>query len=145
MSRIELQSNSQHEETAGTILIVEDDQGTREVLELVIETETPYKPITVGSGYETLQHIEQVIKTKPILFILDYRLPTMTAIELYDHLHSHKELEQQPAIILTAVNRNEQIEQEAAKRHIEVLSKPFDLDELVHCIERALKHRTNPT
>jgi CheY-like chemotaxis protein len=133
------QLNAQEEETAGTILLVEDDEGTRKVLEMVIETETPYKALTFENEQETLHHIEQVIEARPILFILDYHLPTMTAIDLYDRLHSHKELEQQPAIILTALNRNEHREQAAAERHIEVVSKPFDLEELLRCIEQALQ------
>lgn len=135
----------QEEETAGPILIVEDDESTRKVLEMVLETETLYKPLTFRNEHETLQHIKQVIEAKPILFILDYHLPTMTAIDLYDRLHRYKELEQQPAIILTAMNRNEQIELAAAERHIEVLSKPFDLEELLRCIEQALQPRTDRT
>lgn len=139
------QLNAQEEETAGTILIVEDDESTREVLVLAIGTETPYKLLTFGNELETLQHIEQIIEVRPLLFILDYHLPTMTAIDLYDCLHSYQELEQQPAIILTAMNRNEQRAQAAAERHIEVLSKPFDLEELLCCIEQTLQRCFNRT
>jgi len=85
------QLNAQEEETAGTILLVEDDESTRKVLEMVIETETPYKSLTFENEQETLQHLEQVIEARPILFVLDYHLPTMTAIDLYDRLHRHQE------------------------------------------------------
>ncbi len=131
--------DAQKERSWGTILIVEDDESNRELLISVIETETPYKPFVVGSGYQTLHHIKQIIEAKPLLFILDYRLPSMTGFDLYDCLHSYTELAQQPAIMLTAMNRDEQIEQAAAQRHIEVLAKPFDLEDLVRCIEQTIQ------
>ncbi len=55
---------------SGTILIVDDDEGIREMLISLIEAETPYHPLVFGSADETLQGMAQIIEAKPILFML---------------------------------------------------------------------------
>jgi CheY-like chemotaxis protein len=49
-----------------------------------------------------LESIEEIKKVKPSLFLLDYRLPKMTAFDLYDHLQTTEAFRGTPAIIVTA-------------------------------------------
>ena len=125
---------------SGTILIVDDDEGIREMLTSLIETETPYHPLVFGSADETLKCMTQIIEAKPILFILDYRLLTMTGLDLYDRLHQHTALGKQPAIMLTAVGRDEHMERATAQRQIEMLTKPFEIEDLLCCIKQTLSY-----
>jgi DNA-binding NtrC family response regulator len=50
---------------AETIVIVEDDEDKREFLTLAITTETPYHILSMGSGSETLQHLDEVQASSP--------------------------------------------------------------------------------
>ena len=84
--------DEQQKMRSGTILIVDDDEGIREMLISLIETETPYYPLAFRSADETLQCMTRIIEAKPILFILDYRLLTMSGIDLYDRLHHHSRI-----------------------------------------------------
>jgi len=70
----------------------------------------------------------------PNLFILDYRLPSMNGIDLYDQLHTVKGLEDTPGIMLSAYLPKHEIE----KRSLVALSKPFELDELLDTVEKLL-------
>ena len=73
---------------------------------------------------------------KPDIFVLDYGLPGMNGIELYDRLHLNQELASIPAILITA-NRylpQEQIRQ----RQLITFMKPFELDSFLDTIETLL-------
>jgi CheY-like chemotaxis protein len=115
-----------------TILIVEDDTNIGEVFVQAITQETPYLPILVADGAAALETVKGV---RPNLLILDYQLPRMNGIELYDHLHAIKELERIPAIMMSARLPRQELE----KRAILGMNKPIDLDEFLQAIERLLQ------
>jgi CheY-like chemotaxis protein len=117
-----------------TILIVEDDDDTGEILTLAIAQETPYQVLHATTSMRALEIVRHI---KPHLYILDYLLPDMNGIALYDHLHTMEGLEAVPAIILTADNLD-RLQEEIQQRHLLSLTKPFDLDILLETIEVAL-------
>ena len=57
----------------------------------------------------------------------------MDGIELYDHLHATKGLEQTPAILLSANLPRKELD----KRKIVGVRKPFELGELLDTIAKA--------
>src|SRR5712691_6913627 len=81
-----------------TILLVEDDTIIAELLVQMITQETHYQVFSVPDGLEALDLVRHV---KPQLLILDYRLPTIHGIELYDRMRKTEGLEQVPAIMLS--------------------------------------------
>src|SRR6266567_8847128 len=97
------------------ILIVEDDSSTGEVLELAISQETSYRSLLVTSGQDALAVLQQ---TKPDLIILDYRLPDTTGIELYDQLQSYQELRTIPVVLMSAMERSEELEPTITNRPV---------------------------
>ncbi len=111
------------------ILMVEDDADIGTFLEQIIVQETFYQPLLVSSGFQALQMIHDIT---PDLLLLDYQLPGMNGLELYDHLHAMKGLEGVPAIMVSARLPR----QELAKRSIVGMSKPLDVDELLGTIEK---------
>ncbi len=113
------------------ILIVEDDTAIGELLTLALAYETRYQPRLVGSGQEALRAVEAV---HPILLVLNYQLPDMTGLEVYDTLHARSEFATLPAIVLSANVPQEELR----KRHLVDVEKPFDLDDLLQTIERVL-------
>jgi DNA-binding response OmpR family regulator len=117
------------QERAKLILMVEDDADIGTFLEQIIVQETFHQPLLVTSGFQALQVIHTIT---PDLLLLDYQLPGMNGIELYDRLHAMKGLEGVPAIMVSARLPR----QELAKRSIVGMSKPLDLDELLETIEQ---------
>jgi CheY-like chemotaxis protein len=66
--------------------------------------------------------------------ILDYWLPTIQGIELYDQLHNTEELEKVPAIMLSVNAPLKEINQ----RQIVYMRKPFDMFKLLEAIDKLL-------
>ena len=64
--------------------------------------ETFHQPLLVTNGFQTLQVIHDIT---PDLSLLDYHLPGMNGLELYNHLHAVKGLEEVPTIMVSARSR----------------------------------------
>ncbi len=114
-----------------TILLVEDDPVIAELLVQMITQETNYQVFVVPDGPAALNLVRNI---KPQLFILDYWLPTIHGIELYDRLHTTKGLEQVPTIMLSVNAPLREIKQ----RQIIYLRKPFDMYELLEEIDKLI-------
>ena len=114
-----------------TILLVEDDEGNGMLIAQLISQETSYHVVVARDWHEAWRIIFAI---KPDLFIIDYRLPFMNGIELYDLLHAHKELQHIPAILISATLRYE-IAQQLEERDLFFLNKPFELQEFIEAIE----------
>ena len=114
-----------------TILVVEDDEDIGSFIVEALLQETPHQALLVTTGSKALETVKTI---KPNLFVLDYLLPRMNGIDLYDRLHATKELEHIPAIMMSA----NLPASEARKRKITCLKKPFELDELLQTIEKLI-------
>jgi len=114
-----------------TIVVVEDNESIGEFLLQAIQKETPYQVVLASNGLDTLKTIRTL---QPDLLILDYDLPDMNGIELYDTIHAAKALENVPALMVTA----QAIQKEVKARHLRLLKKPFELTDLLAEIERLL-------
>ncbi len=124
--------NGEHNIESKMILVVEDDDSIGFMLVEALSQETPYHAVLVTDGLQALQAVREV---KPCLFITDYRLPYMDGIELYDRLHAKKELEDTPAILMSAYLPPDE---EVKKRKLVSMNKPFELDELLDTVEKLL-------
>lgn len=111
------------------ILLVEDDEAISEFLVRLIEQETPYKALHVTDAAQALQAVSSI---KPSLLILDFQLPGINGLELFDRLHDIEGLEVVPTIMVSA---NFPSRKEMQQRQITFLKKPFDLSELLTAIE----------
>jgi CheY-like chemotaxis protein len=85
----------------------------------------------VSDGFEALRAIRE---DKPDLLILDYQLPRMNGINLYDKIHALPGLEHIPVIMMSASLPKREIE----KRTLVGISKPFKLGELFDALEQFL-------
>jgi DNA-binding response OmpR family regulator len=110
-----------------TILIVEDDDAFGEFLCQAISQETPHQPLRVPDGFQALEVIKEIT---PGLIILDYYLPSMNGVELYDQLHATRGLERLPAIMTSPGV----LEHDIQDRHIVGMSKPIELSKLLDII-----------
>jgi CheY-like chemotaxis protein len=120
---------------ARVILIVEDDEDIGSFLVEALRQETPYHPIWVKDGFEALKTVHDL---KPDLFILDYQLPHMNGIEVYDQLRARQELVNVPAVLMTAGMGMPRHALE--KRNLVGLNKPLELSGFLQLIDGLLEH-----
>ena len=80
------------------ILIVEDDETTRDMLRKSLET-NDFKVRAAINGIEAL---EKVKESKPGLIILDLMMPEMDGFEFSEKLRENKEWLDIPVVVITA-------------------------------------------
>src|SRR5437763_3846000 len=117
MSDAEEQSPQKQPATSKIILVVEDEAAIGDLLVETISRETPHRAILVADSTRAFNVIKRV---KPNLVLLDYHLPGMNGIELYDQLRTIEGLEHLPAILITAGV----LQHDMRRRKIVGMSKP---------------------
>jgi len=122
--------------SAGDILVVDDDEAVRESLVLVLE-DAGHRVTPAASGAEALHHLEAA----PFhLLVTDLRMPGMDGIEL---LKAAAERQPElPAIVLTAFGSVDTAVQAMKAGAYDYVGKPFDVDDLVLAVARALEYAT---
>ena len=113
------------------IFIVEDDEAVGALLVQAIEQETSYQAVLASDGFQALKMLRTV---KPDVLLLDYGLPDINGLKLYDTIHAVKAMERLPALIISA--EAARIQKEVKARHLSQLKKPFELTHLFEAIER---------
>jgi len=116
---------------SATILIVEDDTDLGEFLQQAINEETPYTTAVVADGPHALEKAQQV---HPCLLLLDYRLPGMTGLEIYDRLQDMEGTRGVPTIMMRAIPPTEELQ----RRGIYQLRQPKDTGNVIRMITHAL-------
>ncbi len=116
-----------------TVMIVEDDEDIGRFIIQAIQQETLYQAVLASDGFQALKMLRTL---KPDLLILDYSLPGMNGLEVYDTIHTDKALENLPVLMVTA--EAPRIQKEVQARQLSLLQKPFDLAELFAAIDGIL-------
>jgi two-component system response regulator AtoC len=117
------------------ILVVDDDDGLRESFRLVLEDE--YELLDASDGKQALE----VLRASPVdLVLLDIRLPDLDGIQVLERI---KALDEQIEVILVTAVKTVRTAVAAMKLGaFDYLTKPFEEDELVAVIRRALEKRS---
>jgi DNA-binding NtrC family response regulator len=117
------------------ILIVDDDKDTRDILSDLISSDG-YKAITASDGRQAL------IETKahsPDLVLLDIKLPGIDGLKVLEEIKKmDKDL---PVIMLTAHEDVKGAVQAMKSGAFDYITKPFDNEEMVLNIKKALQTR----
>src|SRR5437773_1817639 len=118
-----------------TILVVDDDAGVRESYPLNLDEN--YEGVDVTSGPPALE----VIHTAQIdVVLLDIRLPEMHGIEVLERI---KQIDEQVEVILVTAVKTVKTAVAAMKLGaFDYVTKPFEEDELLATIRRALQKRS---
>src|SRR2546421_4274535 len=116
---------------SATILIVEDNADIGNFLQELIEEETPYNSAVIANGLQALEKAPQIY---PCLLLLDYRLPGLNGIELYDLLQEKKETSGVPAIMMSTTLPVAELQ----RRGIYQLRKPMDIGSVIRMITHAI-------
>ncbi len=117
------------------ILVVDDDSGVRESFRLILEDR--YDLLEAVDGKQALDRL----RTSPIdLVLLDIRLPEMDGIEVLERM---KSVDDGVEVILVTAVKTVRTAVDAMKLGaFDYLTKPFDEDELLAIIRRALEKRS---
>ncbi len=123
--------NRQHE-----VWIVDDDKAIRWVLERALEKEH----IATRSFDTADKVVTRLRKFEPDVIITDIRMPGTDGLRLLEHVQSeHPHL---PVIIMTAYADLDRAVASFRGGAFEYLPKPFDVDEVIAIVKRALRKST---
>ncbi|MCB9741709.1 MAG: sigma-54-dependent Fis family transcriptional regulator [Alphaproteobacteria bacterium] len=115
------------------LLIVDDEPGIRYALRVVL-ADQGYRVLEAGEGRQALGLLEQ--HPEVALVISDLRMPGMDGLSLLDALQRRPHA---PPLILITAHGSERRAVEAMKRGaLDYFSKPFDEEELLRVVQRAM-------
>lgn len=114
-----------------TILIIEGDTGMGKFLQQLIEEKTPYQTAIINNSQTALEQAQHI---QPCLILVDYRLPEINGLDLYDRLQEVEGIRGTPAIMMSATLPTRELEQ----RGIYQLRKPTDIGSVIRMITHAL-------
>jgi len=122
-----------------TLLIVEDDIDTSEMLRVYFEAQG-YRVVTATSGHEALDKGRQQL---PDLVLLDIRLPDIDGFEVGKRLQEDLRTSRLPVIFVT--ERRERDDRIAGLKlgAIDYITKPFDVQELRLRVRNALRRASS--
>ena len=120
---------------APRILVVDDDPGLAEVIDLLL-TREGYAAERAGTVRSAL---ERVAGAEPDMVITDLKLPDGTGLDVIKHLHIERP--ELPVIMITSYSSLESAIGALRAGAVDYLIKPFDNDEFLHAVDRALNER----
>lgn len=110
-----------------TVLVVDDDELTRQLLKGLLETEEGYRVLFAVNGTQAL---ELAARTPPDVVLLDIVMPGIDGFEVCRQLRANPVLRHVPILVLTGLeDRNSRLRGLEAGAD-EFLNKPVDLIEL---------------
>ncbi|MBE4575261.1 nitrogen regulation protein NR(I) [Vibrio navarrensis] len=118
----------------GYVWVVDDDSSIRWVMEKTLSSAN-IKCETYANGESVLMALEREV---PDVLVSDIRMPGIDGIELLQQVHS--KCPDLPVIIMTAHSDLDAAVNAYQKGAFEYLPKPFDIDETLTLVERAIAH-----
>ncbi|NLS13676.1 nitrogen regulation protein NR(I) [Vibrio sp. SM6] len=119
----------------GHVWVVDDDSSIRWVLEKTL-TSVRIKCTTFADAESVLLALE---RETPDVLVSDIRMPGIDGIELLKQIHTTRP--ELPVIIMTAHSDLDAAVNAYQQGAFEYLPKPFDIDEALALVERAIAHR----
>src|SRR6266545_1911034 len=111
-----------------TVLVVDDDPGVLEVLELALSAEG-YDVVLARDGREAL---ERATSRTPSVMLVDLMMPVMDGWQFVRECRKRREWDRTPVILLSAARNVEMAAQQLGVQA--VLPKPFNLDHLLQLV-----------
>ncbi|MEM6294908.1 MAG: sigma-54 dependent transcriptional regulator [Myxococcota bacterium] len=118
------------------VLIVDDDEGVRYTIAGILE-DHDVEVIQASGGEEALAILDGDPADMPGLVITDLRMPGMSGLELIDAITARPD---PPKVVLITAHGSERMAVDAVKRGAyDYFRKPFEMDELMAVVDRALE------
>lgn len=115
------------------VLIVEDEYGNAEILQLLLEAEG-YRVAVASNGKQALETLQS--GEHPALILSDFMMPIMNGGEFGTEVKKDATLAQIPFVFMSGTN--EDVVQRVFKDYDAFLVKPIELESLMAVIQRLL-------
>jgi CheY-like chemotaxis protein len=122
------------------ILLVEDNDFSAKLIMSLLMHIPSYFVVHVRDSCGALEIFQEVL---PDLLLLDYQLPLMNGIELYDLLFETKGFRKVPVIVLSSLVAQPDIRQSIEARHIQMLPKPVEKNVFIPLVEQLMAQAEN--
>ncbi|MBZ8180612.1 MAG: response regulator [Oscillatoria sp. PMC 1051.18] len=117
------------------ILVIDDEDGVREIIQMSIEVAAGWEAIGVASGSEGLAI---AATEQPDAILLDVMMPDMDGIATFQRLQANSATRHIPTILLTAKAKISEKQQLLNLGVAGVITKPFEAMSLVAQIQSLL-------
>jgi len=115
------------------VLIVDDDRDVGDILQKIILDQTDYKVVWIA---ESDLALDAAWYLRPSLLLLEYMLPSIDGLDLYDRLQGMEGMRGVPTVLISA---SETLPfEELRARGIYLLKKPFELGDLLDMVAQLL-------
>lgn len=118
------------------ILVADDDQSIRSLLQSFLESEN-FRTAEAKSGRDVIPALS---KLRPDLLIMDIRMPGMTGLDVLDHM-KRMHITDVPVLMMTAYGTSSVAIEAIQRGAYDYVTKPFELDDLLATVRRTLDHR----
>lgn len=122
--------------TTKTILVIDDDDGVREIIQFSLEAATDWEVLTASSGKEGLAIAYRAL---PDAVLLDVMMPELDGIATFGQLSANSLTCKLPTILLTAKVKSSDRQQFLDLGVTGVITKPFKASDLVNQIKTILQ------
>jgi two-component system chemotaxis response regulator CheY len=124
--------------TGWNILIVDDSQTVREVLEKTLRlTQLPLEQcLHAGNGREALDLLGKNVVD---LIFLDINMPEMNGLELVEHLSRDGVLRHIPVVVVSTESSRKRVDQLREAGIAEFVEKPFYPEQLCDVVNRVME------
>jgi PAS domain S-box-containing protein len=128
--------------TSGTVLVVEDDPATQDVMSKALKSED-ITTLLANNGQEALD----ILKDEwPDLVLLDLMMPVMDGFEFLEHFRELDGADEVPVIVVTAKDLSVQERKELGSRVAGVVAKEEDyIEDLIRNVGLAVGHPNEAT
>src|SRR5690242_17486061 len=114
----------------GCVMVIEDDPAFLYLMTLVL-TDEGYEVIGVSDGNEALKAIQT---SEPDLILLDMQMPMMSGKAFMDAYY----VSSGHSAPVVAMSGNPILADTVTSVVVEILLKPFDVDQLVDCVKKQI-------
>lgn len=115
-----------------TVAMVDDDPAVSAVVKRILEKEG-FRVLTADNGRAGL---DTILAERPDLVLLDVMMPVIQGYEVCRYIRSHWQLKDTKVLFISALARLSDLEWAMKVGGDDYLSKPFEVDELLHKVRR---------
>ncbi len=123
-----------------TILVVDDSPTAQRLIRLAVEA-GGYRVLTASDGNEA---IDVALRERPDLIVLDIILPKKNGFQVCRHLKAHPETRGIKVVLLSSKSHEMDILWGKRQGADGYLTKPFESEQLLACIESTLEAEPTP-
>lgn len=124
---------------AKRILLIDDDDGIRDIVKITLELLGGWTILTAVSGQEGLALATDTSTQPPNAILLDVMMPGQDGIETFKQLQAQPRTQNIPVIFLTAKARNSERQKLMDLGCAGTIIKPFEVQTLVQDICQLLQ------